>query len=66
MNYNPATGETLTCPVCNKDFKVSEDTKYIAMGGFTCGWKCFMVSARSAASKRETEAKCKRFVNKSK
>jgi hypothetical protein len=52
MNYNPTTGETLTCPVCNKSFVVTEDTKYIAMGGFTCGWKCFMISVRSAASKQ--------------
>ena len=46
MNFNIVIGEILICPVCGKSFKVSEDTKYIIAGGFTCDWKCFMVKAR--------------------
>ena len=35
-------GERLTCPVCNKEFKVTDDTCYIVAGGYTCSWKCFL------------------------
>lgn len=34
-------GEKLTCPVCGKEFKVTEDTVYITTG-YTCSWKCFL------------------------
>lgn len=61
MNYNPTIGETLTCPVCGKDFKVSEDTKYIATGGFTCSWKCFMIDARSIPPKQPKSSKNKQM-----
>lgn len=39
-------GEKLICPVCNKTFVVSEDTKYIVVGGYTCEWKCFLAKVR--------------------
>ena len=34
--------DDLVCPVCGKSFKKSENTKYIAGGGLTCGWACFL------------------------
>lgn len=46
INFNVTIGDKLICPVCGKEFTVTEDTKYIAAGGFTCDWKCFMVKAR--------------------
>ena len=36
----PQIGDTLICPVCNKSFKVTDDTKYAVADGFTCSWKC--------------------------
>ncbi len=42
----------LTCPVCNKEFKPNDDTKYIAAGGYPCSWKCFLTVA-----KKQNEAK---------
>lgn len=53
MNYNPTIGETLACPVCGKNFRVSEDTKYIVAGGFTCGWKCFMICVKNTPPKQK-------------
>lgn len=35
-------GDLLSCPICNKAFKATEDTVYIAKGGYTCSWKCFL------------------------
>ena len=32
----------LICPVCEKEFKPTADTKYIVSGGYTCSWKCFL------------------------
>lgn len=53
MNFNATIGETLICPVCGKSFIVSEDTKYIAAGGFTCSWKCFLIDVKSKPSKKK-------------
>jgi len=38
----------LTCPVCGKEFKPNDDTKYIATGGYTCSWKCFLNAVRKS------------------
>ena len=34
--------ELLACPVCGKEFKPNDDTKYIVTGGHTCSWECFL------------------------
>lgn len=39
-------GEKLICSMCGKEFKVTEDTKYIAKGGYVCNWRCFLVSVK--------------------
>ncbi len=41
----------LTCPVCQKEFKPSNDTKYIAAGGYTCSWNCFLTVAKKEKNK---------------
>lgn len=48
-------GDRLVCPICNKEFKTTEDTKYIAGGGYVCSWKCFLnrVSETQADTKKE-------------
>ena len=33
---------TLMCPVCCSVFEITDDTKYIIAGGYTCSWKCFL------------------------
>lgn len=38
----PNIGDKLICPVCEKEFTVSDDTKYIVKNEFTCSWKCFL------------------------
>ena len=45
----------LTCPVCGKEFKPNEDTKYIAAGGYTCSWKRFLTRVKE--KKNETNNK---------
>ena len=64
MNFNVVLGETLICPVCGKSFKVTEDTKYIAGGGYTCDWKCFSAKVNEALEKKTN--KCKQNVNDNK
>ena len=48
-------GEMLNCPVCGKEFKVSVDTNAIAMGGYTCSWKCFLDATKSKHSETKQE-----------
>ena len=33
---------TLICTVCGNEFEITDDTKYIIAGGYTCSWKCFL------------------------
>ena len=47
----------LTCPVCQKEFKPNDDTKYIAAGGYTCSWKCFLTVVKQ---REEEKAKNKK------
>lgn len=48
----------LTCPVCAKEFKPTNDTKYIAAGGYTCSWKCFLTEVkRQEANKKDKKNK---------
>jgi hypothetical protein len=51
--------EILICPVCGKEFKKNEDTKYIISGGYTCSWKCF-----SKEAKRRTKEYKENLQNK--
>lgn len=37
----PVNGTKLICPVCNKEFSASDNTRYIINNGWTCSWKCF-------------------------
>ena len=41
LNSYPIVGEELTCPVCKKVFKATNETRYIRNGGHTCSWECF-------------------------
>lgn len=42
----------LTCPVCSKEFKPNNDTKYIVYGGYTCSWKCFLTRVKEQENKK--------------
>lgn len=57
VNFNVTIGEKLICPVCGKEFKATEDTKYIAGGGYTCDWKCFLVKAKESSQKKKQKCK---------
>ena len=50
----------LVCPVCGKEFKANDDTKYIAAGGYTCSWKCFLneTKRKSEEKKEQKNARC--------
>ena len=49
-----------TCPICNKEFEATEDTRYIIGGGYTCSWKCFLTEHRKREAEKEAENKRKR------
>lgn len=38
----PHNGEKLICSVCNKEFKASDNTRFIINNGWTCSWACFI------------------------
>lgn len=48
-------GDQLTCPVCGADFKATADTKYIAKGGYTCSWKCFLIRDKEVREAKKKE-----------
>lgn len=52
----PQLGEVLCCPVCGKEFKVTDDTKYAVAEGFTCSWKC-CIDHRKAMSETKQEVR---------
>ena len=50
---NVKIGISLICPVCNKKFQTTSETKFLIGGGFTCCWKCFL----NYASKKKSDKK---------
>lgn len=50
----------LTCSICGKKFKPTDDTKYIANGGYTCDWKCFFNEARKHSSNKDAKERKKK------
>lgn len=45
----------LVCPVCEQEFKPNYDTKYIAVGGYTCSWKCFLTRVKERESEKNKQ-----------
>lgn len=45
------------CPVCGKEFKADDDTRYIISGGYTCSWKCFLNEVKRRQSEKKKEDK---------
>lgn len=44
-------GEQYICPICNEEFTFTEDSCYVAKGGYTCSWKCFLTYTKSLPPK---------------
>ena len=53
--YQIKIGDQLSCPVCQKSFVSTEDTKYIISGGYTCSWKCFLKRCKEREQEKEVE-----------
>ena len=51
--------ESLICTICDKKFKPNDDTKYIARGGYTCSWKCFLDYVKRREKEKKEENKYK-------
>lgn len=49
--------KTLTCSVCGEEFEVTDDTKYIIAGGYTCSWKCFLNEMYRRKEKNDKDRK---------
>ena len=54
----------LVCTVCNKEFKVSGDTKYFIRGGYTCSWKCFLNEVKRQDAERMANGRYKDYKKK--
>ena len=53
---------SLICPVCGKEFKTNNDTRYIIKGGYTCSWKCFLTEAKKRNDEKNAKEKEKRGI----
>lgn len=53
MNNNIYPQGSLTCSVCNKEFKADDDTRYIIKGGYTCSWKCFLTESKRRSDEKK-------------
>ena len=47
----PNIGDKLICPICEKEFTVSDDTRYLVKSEFTCSWKCFLERVKDVDEK---------------
>ena len=47
----------LVCPVCGKELKRNDDTKYIAAGGYTCSWSCFLKRVKAKHQEKGDDKK---------
>ena len=56
----PFIGDKLTCPVCQEEFTVTEDTNYYVKGGPVCNWKCFKQRLKDT----EEDRKIKKGLNR--
>lgn len=54
---NVKIGDKCVCPICGKEFEVSSDTMYIAKGGYTCSWKCFLTRVKDGEVNRNDKTK---------
>lgn len=48
-------GERLTCPCCGKEFKFTEEHKYIRHDEFVCSWKCFITGGNQNGENKESQ-----------
>lgn len=48
-------GAILICPVCSKEFPVTEETNYYCAGGYVCEWKCFLKHIKEVEAKKALE-----------
>lgn len=60
MNINTYPQGSFICPVCGKEFKANNDTRYIIKGGYTCSWKCFLTESKKRSDKKNTKEKKKK------
>ena len=49
--------ELLNCPICGKEFKLTENSKYKFNGKYACTWKCFLKEVRKRAATKEDKKK---------
>ena len=45
-------GEKVICPVCGKEFKITEEHCYITSGNFACSWKCFLNDVKNKTKEK--------------
>ena len=59
-------GERLVCPCCGKEFKFTEEHKYVRYDEFVCSWKCFITGGNQSGEVKESQGsdmlstKCKK------
>ena len=55
-------GDSLLCPVCGKEFIVTDKTRFIISGEYTCSLKCFVSEVKKRDANRPLEKKRKRNI----
>ncbi len=47
------------CPICNKEFKANDDTRYLVKDEYTCSWKCFLKEVKRIEEEKAERKKSK-------
>lgn len=53
----PLIGADCICPICEKHFKFSEDSKFFIKGGYTCSKECFIKRTYEVSNLKAEENK---------
>lgn len=48
-------GDKLLCPICGKEFTVTENTKYIFNKQYACEWPCFLEKVKKCDEERNNK-----------
>lgn len=50
-------GAKVTCPICSKNFVITQETCCIAKGGYVYDWKCFNTHVKKTTAEKENNLK---------
>lgn len=55
MIPNRKIGDIVICPMCGKQYRLTENHKFLRENDFVCSWDCFMGKANKSAENLKFE-----------